>query len=61
MKLDKNTIMKEHSDQFVLSQYNYYKSRMLSGNAYDRMMIQGLYDAFKSEAIKRGLILFIHM
>ena len=45
-----------YSDEFVLSQYNYYRSHMNCGPSRDWNHIIGLKQMYESEARKRGLI-----
>lgn len=44
------------TDNFILSQYNYYKKHLLSGTSQDQLLINGCFLRYETEARKRGLL-----
>lgn len=45
-----------YSDEFILSQYHYYKNHMNCGPSRDWNLIHGLKNRYESVARERGLI-----
>lgn len=48
--------MHSYSDEFIISMFEYYRENLGNGDAYDRMMIVGLYHSYQAEGRRRGII-----